>query len=255
MVKKRLSYQLSWLQNWHVYSKELQGGLCRVCIIFDENKTGALRGNFVKNAFQNLAKSEKIAEHEGTEYHQRSCEKAESFLRTFENPTEAVNHDKKRESNYERNVHILKMIIEAVILFAKQGLALRVHRDHGKPASDDDDESMKKVYQGNFLAIVNTFAKFDTILKDHIEQGSRNAKMLSWNIQNDIISCSAEFVRDRIKEHISKSTYYAIIADEVTERYSNKEVLLTESPEDMKLSLILRILRDDLQVKLLEKPF
>ena len=118
------------------------------------------------------------------------------------------------------------MIIEAVILCVEQGLALRGHRDHGKPASDDDDGNMKKVYQGNFLAIVNTFAKFDTILKDHIEQGSRNAKMLSCHIQNDIISCLAEFVRDRTKEHISKSTDYAIIADEVTERYSNKEVLL-----------------------------
>ena len=85
------------------------------------------------------------------------------ILRTFENPTEAVNHDKKRESNYERNVHILKMIIEAVILYVEQGLALRGHRDHGKPVSDDDDDNMKKVYQGNFLAIVNTFAKFDTI--------------------------------------------------------------------------------------------
>ena len=127
--KKKLSYQLSWLQNWHVYSKELQGGLCRVCILFDENKTGTLRGNFVKNAFQNLAKSEKIAEHEGTKYHQRSYEKAESFLRTFENPTEAVNHGKRRESNYEHNVHILKMIIEAVILCAEQGLALQGHRD------------------------------------------------------------------------------------------------------------------------------
>ena len=50
--------------------------------------------------------------------------------------------------------------------------------------------------------------------------------MLSWNIQNDIISCLAEFVGDRVKEHISESPHYAIIADEVTERYSNKEVLL-----------------------------
>ena len=96
------------------------------------------------------------------------AKKPESFLRTSENPTEAVNHDKKRESNYERNAHILKMVIEAVILCAEQVLTLRGHRDHGKPASDDDDDNMKKVYQGNFLAIVNKFAKFDTILKDHI---------------------------------------------------------------------------------------
>ena len=32
---------------------------------------------------------------EGTEYHQRICEKAESFLMTLENRTHAVNHEKK----------------------------------------------------------------------------------------------------------------------------------------------------------------
>ena len=35
--------------------------------------------------------------------------------------------------------------------------------------------------------------------------------MLSWNIRNDFISCLEEFVQDRIKKHISESTYYAII--------------------------------------------
>ena len=40
--------------------------------------------------------------------------------------------------------------------------------DYGKPASDDDDDNMKKAHQ-SFLVIVNTFATFDTILKDHIE--------------------------------------------------------------------------------------
>ena len=110
--------------------------------------------------------------------------------------------------------------------------------------------------------------------------------MLSWNIQNDIISCLAE-IGDRIKKHVSEPTHYAIIPDGVTESYSNKEVLLictaqkmkfsirdffskrdqirrklydiwdilTECPEYMKLSLILCILRDDLPIKLVGKPF
>ena len=64
-----------------------------------------------------------------------------------------------------------------------------------------------------FLAIINTFSNFDASLKDYIEQGSRNVKMSSWDIQNDIISCFAEFVRDRIKEHISELMRDAIIAD------------------------------------------
>ena len=35
-----------------------------------------------------------------------------------------------------------------------------------------------------------------------------------------------EFVRDRLKGDISESTYYKLIADEVTEKYSNKDLLL-----------------------------
>ena len=35
---KNLTYQLSWIQNKpsHVYSKELQGGFCKVCVLFDQ---------------------------------------------------------------------------------------------------------------------------------------------------------------------------------------------------------------------------
>ena len=47
----------------------------------------------------------------------------ESFWRTFEKPTQAVNHDEERESNYERNVHILKMRNEALIWCVDQELA------------------------------------------------------------------------------------------------------------------------------------
>ena len=49
-------------------------------------------------------------------------------------------------------------------------------------------------------------------------------KKTSWKIQNDIIACLAEFIRKRIKDDISE--YYAIIADEVTDQFSNKEILL-----------------------------
>ena len=43
---KTLTYQLSWIQknNWHVYSKELQGGLCKYCVLFDDDDTRQ-RGN------------------------------------------------------------------------------------------------------------------------------------------------------------------------------------------------------------------
>ena len=54
-------------------------------------------------------------------------------------------------------------------------------------------------------------------------QGAKNAKMVLWQIQNDIIECLSEFVRSKIKDWIPD--YYAIIGDEVTDRFSNKEIL------------------------------
>ena len=40
--------------------------------------------------------------------------------------------------------------------------------------------------------------------------------MASWQIHNDIIECLSEFVRSKKKDEIPD--YYAIIADEVTDR-------------------------------------
>ena len=197
-----------------------------VWILFDEKKTGTLGRNFVKNAFQKLAKLEKSCWTWWYGIPFKGMRKREIFFKDFWKPSSGSNSWQKRESNYERNIHIFKMKNEAVILRVEQGLALQGCRDHGKPASYDDDGSLKKVHRGNFLAIINTFAKLDTILKNHMEQGSPNAKMLSWNILKDVVSCLEESVRDRLKGDISESTYYKLIADEVTEKYSNKDLLL-----------------------------
>ena len=66
----------------------------------------------------------------------------------------------------------------------------------------------------------------DPILQDHLNNGKRNAKMVSWKIQNDIIASIAEFLRERIREQINSTKCYAVIADEVTDRHANKEILL-----------------------------
>ena len=55
---KNLTYQLLWIQSkrWHVYSKELQGGLCKVCWLFDQISGYESRGKFVKTLFQDVGK-------------------------------------------------------------------------------------------------------------------------------------------------------------------------------------------------------
>ena len=49
--------------------------------------------------------------------------------------------------------------------------------------------------------------------------------MCSGKIQNEIIACIAKFVQMKIKDVVEEKKCFSIIADEVTDRYSNKKIL------------------------------
>ena len=59
---------------------------------------------------------------------------------------------------------------------------------------------------------------------EHLEKAAKNAKMVSWQMQNDKIECLSKFVRSKIKDETPD--YYVIITNEVTDRFRNKEILL-----------------------------
>ena len=177
---------MSWIKSkwWYASSEELQGGHCKVCILLDGFATNAPKGNSVKNAFQNVRKSEKISEHEKKDIcHHKALEKAKKFVMTFEDQTKAVTHDKYDNDIYQKNLHILKLIIEAVLLCSEQGITFRGHREQ---SNYSESYHKKRVNRGSFIAIINTFTKLDLIWKDHLENGAKNAKITSWKIQNDI---------------------------------------------------------------------
>ena len=69
-------------------------------------------------------------------------------------------------------------------------------------------------------------AETDTVLKDHLEQGKRNAKCTSKTTQNEIISIIADYIREHTTKSLQLSTsVFSIIADEVIGKYDNKEIL------------------------------
>ena len=131
------------------------------------------RGNFDTNAFQDMSKSNKIVEHKNHDYHQTALENAKSFI---ENPT-ASNFNRGSNEIYEKNLHVLKRIIRAILLCAEQGLALRGHYDHYQP----DDEPCERSW-GTEVTLLRSYMLlpiWTAFLRNH---GARNAKMISWKI-------------------------------------------------------------------------
>ena len=125
------AFKLKWLQenSWHIYSKELKDGLCKTFILFD--KVDEInRGIFVKRAYQDLKKRGKILEHAQTKYHNDVMFRAQQFIDSYENPTENIDYDPNMQTRYNKNTQILMRIIDAVLICAKQGTALRKHRDN-----------------------------------------------------------------------------------------------------------------------------
>ena len=136
-------------------------------------------------------------------------------------PESSVEANKSSAQYYQRSKHVLGAIVDAVLLCAKQGLPLRGHRD-----TEENDVDNSTGNRGKFLAMMELIAKYDPIVKEHVKSGQRNTKMLSWKTQNDIIANAALVIKNQIKDMIYSEQFYAVIGDEVTERFANKEVLL-----------------------------
>ena len=123
-----LRFKHKWLKenSWHVYSKELKEGLCKACILFykaDEIN----RRIFVKRTYQDLRKPEKILEHTQTKYHNDAMICAQQFIDSYENPTD-IDYDPNMQTRYDKNIQILMRIIDAVLICARYGIALRTNR-------------------------------------------------------------------------------------------------------------------------------
>ena len=75
-------------------------------------------------------------------------------------------------------------LIDAALIYARQEIVLRTHKDNL------DDPFVR---DSNFIAIIKVFANINDNMKNHLEDGPKNAKMGSTKIQSEIIACIAKF--------------------------------------------------------------
>ena len=83
----------------------------------------------------------------------------------------------------------ITVIFISSYLCAEQWITLKGHREQ--------DSS-----NAAFLAFANALVTLGAVLMKHLEKGGKNAKMISWQIQNYITECLSEFVRSKRKDEI-----------------------------------------------------
>ena len=85
--------------------------------------------------------------------------RAQQFIDSYENSTKNIDYDPNMQTRHDKNTQILRRIIDAVPICARQGIAPRTHKDN----LDD-----LFVRDSNFIAILKGFANMDDNLKNHL---------------------------------------------------------------------------------------
>ena len=112
----------------------------------------------------------------------------------------------------QENRKYIKTVAEVLLLTSTQNIAQRGHRE-----TEGADN------RGNFLEILEMIAKHDPVVQKKIK-GKQNAKYTSSVIQNEILECLANMVRDEIIREVKESEVFSVIADE-TKDLKKKEQL------------------------------
>ena len=112
----------------------------------------------------------------------------------------------------QENRKYIKTVAEVLLWTATQNIAQRGHRE-----TEEVDN------RGNFLEILEMIAKHDPVVQKKMK-GKQNAKYTSSVIQNEILECLANMVREEIIQEVKESEVFSVIADE-TKDLKKKEQL------------------------------
>lgn len=79
----------------------------------------------------------------------------------------------------QRNKEHLKIVLDIVMLCAKQDIALKGHRETG--------DSLNK---GNFLEMFKLLSKYDPAIQARLKDLLRNSTHMSPDVQNELLGCA-----------------------------------------------------------------
>ncbi|KAF2890217.1 hypothetical protein ILUMI_15956, partial [Ignelater luminosus] len=159
-------------------------------------------GKLVKREFRNWKNAlEVFAGHESIYYHTFSVTKFQNIELIEEKKQDPIHYqlDLASKHRIEENRKRISPIIDTIILYGRQCISLRGHRDSGP--IDSDIDSIENY--GNFKAILRSKLRSgDEILKLHLESMSKTATYLSAKTQNEIINACGDIITKKIVNKI-----------------------------------------------------
>ncbi|XP_050517998.1 52 kDa repressor of the inhibitor of the protein kinase-like [Diabrotica virgifera virgifera] len=168
--------------------------------------------------------TETLKIHNGTKYHNENmiASKHFSLVMDGERADIVCSLNSAQKAVEEENKKKLIPINKTIMFCGMQNIPLRGHRDDGQLLNETDSEPHR---EGNFRALLRfRIDAGDKQLEEHVKSCGKNASYISKTIQNDLISCCGEVIKNQIVSQITYAQFFTIIADETTDM-STKEQL------------------------------
>ncbi|XP_068742324.1 zinc finger MYM-type protein 1-like [Montipora capricornis] len=108
----------------------------------------------------------------------------------------------------ERNHHILKAILDVIVLCGQQNIAIREHVER----------------TSNFHSLLQFRAKTDPVLALHLQYDDNRAKYTSPRIQNELIELCGDYIRKSLVKDCNRAQFYAFLADEATDASTMEQI-------------------------------
>lgn len=118
--------------------------------------------------------------------------------------------------NVRKNRLLMTYLIDTTILLGRQELSFRGH-----------DETSESINCGNYKEIFNCLIKRNVELTEHLSKMSHIFTGQSKIIQNELISCIEEYLKEHISREICNSSFFALTADDTTDITEKSQCAIT----------------------------
>lgn len=222
--EKRRAFSKTWYSQhkWLEYSQSLDSVYCFACRHFslpNASETPFTSHEGYSNWKKAMYKDGGFKGHEKSEGHMNAMyawSEHKNNILTDSSVRDALDKAYNKKKVEENRIYI-KTVAEVLLLTAMQNISQRGHLE--------TDTSQNK---GNVLEIMELISKHNPLIAKKMKAAG-NAKYTSNTIQNEVMECLSEMVREDIIREVKESEYFSVIADET------KDLKKTEQ-----LSLVLR---------------
>jgi len=228
--QKKLSFQCNWLDQypWLGFSASCNAGFRLPCTLFGSsaNKFGHQLGQLYANPMVSFGRASALLKlHSEQEAHQDAMAKAAAFKtsQTTAAPDPVEQLRDRQSVQADENMAKLTAILECIILCGRQNIALRGHRNESwRPGTETFPDSNP----GNSLALLHfRHQSGDPSVSRPFHRSGSGGTLptnTSPQIQNDLITCCGDVIRDSLLKEVREAPAFSVLADEAVD-CSDKE--------------------------------